>query len=136
MVGTRASLARQGTLYLIFGLCQIGLDWAVFVAASALGLPTVPANLLGRVSGACFGFFINGKVTFASSATAIGAHQALRFAILWGSTSLLSTVAMVVIEANAGLSLAWLGKPVVDLFLSGLSFLASRHWVYKKKSPN
>lgn len=42
------SLLRQGSRYLVVGLIQLVLDWAVFVAATALGMPAAPGNLLGR----------------------------------------------------------------------------------------
>ena len=43
------SLFRQGSQYIAIGLLQLLLDWLVFVAATAVGLPAAPGNLLGRV---------------------------------------------------------------------------------------
>ena len=125
-------IARESAFYLLFGLVQIGIDWAVFVVATHAGLAVTAANLLGRVSGACFGFWINGRITFSGRDNALGGKQALRFALLWALTSTLSTLAMVALDRVFGLGIAWLGKPVVDLGLSALSFFLSRHWVYRR----
>ncbi len=45
---TLMTLLRQGGRYIAAGLMQLLLDWLVFVAATAAGLPPVPGNLLGR----------------------------------------------------------------------------------------
>ena len=60
------SLIRQGSRFILIGLVQLGVDWAVFVGATALGVPTVPANVLGRVCGMLLGFWLNGRYTFAA----------------------------------------------------------------------
>lgn len=125
-------IARESAFYLLFGLIQIGIDWAVFVMVSHAGIAVTAANLLGRVSGACFGFWINGRVTFSGRGSVVGGKQAVRFALLWALTSTLSTAAMVLLDRGFGLGIAWLGKPVVDLALSALSFFISRHWVYRR----
>ena len=125
------TIARQSLLYFIFGLVQIGIGWAVFVACTALGSGVLVANLTGRVCGAMFGFWINGKVTFSSSTTSVGPKQFLRFSLLWLATAGISTAAMYVVDENIGLKIAWLAKPFVDLSLSAVSFLVSRYWIYK-----
>ena len=78
------SLIRQGGSYVLVGLLQLLLDWAVFVATTALGLPAAPANLLARVSGALLGFWLNGRVTFARDGAArLGWGRFVRFALVW-----------------------------------------------------
>src|SRR5690606_8590592 len=62
---TPMQLLRQGSQYFAIGILQLLVDWALFVAATALGLHAVPANLLGRISGAALGFWLNGRYTFA-----------------------------------------------------------------------
>jgi Predicted membrane protein len=77
-------LFRQGSQFLIIGLLQLALDWAVFVVATALGMPPVPGNVLARSAGALLGFWLNGRYTFASAG-----HQRLgwkrfgRFLAIW-----------------------------------------------------
>ncbi len=52
------TLLRQGTHYVLVGLLQLLLDWAVFVAATALGMPVAGGNIVGRVAGALLGFWL------------------------------------------------------------------------------
>jgi hypothetical protein len=51
--------------------------------------------------------------------------------LLWCATTVLSTGAVSLIDADFGLRDAWLAKPVVDGLLAIGSFLASRHWIYR-----
>ncbi len=43
--------SRQLMLFVMVGLVQVLLDWAVFSALFSLGVPLTPANALGRVWG-------------------------------------------------------------------------------------
>lgn len=63
---SRHVLLRQGGSFLIIGALQLLVDWALFVALTALGVAAAPANLASRVGGALLGFWLNGRVTFAS----------------------------------------------------------------------
>lgn len=123
---------REAIRFGMVGLAQLVLDWAVFVATSWFGLPVAWANLAGRLSGACLGYVANAHYTFAERRQrALDRATLLRFATVWVSTTVLSTVAVAAVERQAGLEAAWLVKPLVDAALVGLSFLASRHWVYR-----
>lgn len=126
------SLARQGRYYLAIGLLQYVVDWGVMVALSHVGLPVEVANVAGRVSGATLGFWLNGRFTFANDDTTVGTRQLQRFVLLWLCMTAISTWAIGTIENVAGLQWAWLAKPVVEVALACLSFLASRHWVYRR----
>ena len=125
-------LLRQGGSYFIIGLLQLAVDWAVFVALSALGMAVEPANVLGRISGAVLGFWLNGRVTFAGAGTAVGRRQFLRFLLMWLATTAISTWGVAHVEASLGLKWAWLAKPAIDLTLSAAGFLLSRHWIYRR----
>jgi putative flippase GtrA len=125
------SLLRQGSHYIAIGLLQYVVDWGVMVALSHFGLPVEIANVAGRVSGAVLGFWLNGRITFANDQTTLGRQQLQRFVLLWMCTTALSTWAVGAVENAAGLQWAWLAKPAVELLLAGMSFLASRHWVYR-----
>ena len=126
------SLRRQGGHYLLIGLLQYVVDCGVMMALSHLGLPVMPSNVAGRVSGAVLGFWLNGRITFAGEDTTVGRRQLLRFVLLWLFTTTLSTWAIGAIDAAAGLRWAWLAKPAVEAVLAGMSFLVSRHWVYRR----
>ncbi|MCC7633674.1 GtrA family protein [Stenotrophomonas rhizophila] len=126
------SLIRQGSSYLVIGLVQLGVDWAVFVAASALGMPVAPANLLGRVCGMLLGFWLNGRHTFAQAGQRrLGWKRFARFLGLWAVLTLVSTLALDAAAHQLGLRYAWLAKPLVEGSLAAVSFLLMRRFVYR-----
>src|SRR3546814_579186 len=126
------SLTRQGRHYLIIGIVQWLLDWAVMVALSYWGLPVRPANVAGRVCGAMLGFWLNGRITFAGDHTEVGHRQFFRFLLMWLLTTAISTWSIGAIDDAVGLKWTWLAKPGVEIVLGGLGFLLSRHWVYRR----
>ena len=126
------SLFRQGSQYIAIGLLQLLLDWLVFVAATAVGLPAAPGNLLGRVIGALLGFWLNGRYPFARDGEQ--RHDRWRFArffALWLLMTALSTWLVASVAQQLGLQLAWLAKPVVEGVLATLNFFLLRHVVYR-----
>jgi putative flippase GtrA len=125
------SLRRHARHYLLIGIAQWLLDWAVMVGLSHLGLKIEPANIVGRISGAMLGYWLNGKITFAGDDTAVGRRQMARFGVMWIGTTIASTWAMGHIDDVFGLQWAWLAKPAVELALGVIGFFLSRHWVYK-----
>ncbi len=126
------SLARQGMYFILVGLLQVLVDWAVFVGLTSLGVPAVPANLGGRVSGACLGFWLNGRITFADAGQPrLGGSRLARFLVAWVVLTALSTTAMAWIADGHGLGWAWLAKPLVEATLALTSFMLARHWIYR-----
>lgn len=126
------SLLRQGRFFLLVGVLQLLLDWAVFVALSALGMPAAPANLIGRISGACLGFWLNGRLTFAVEGEArLGPHRFARFAAVWIGLTIVSTIGVTWLAAQFGLAWSWAAKPAIEGVLAVVSFLVSRHWIYR-----
>ena len=126
------SIARQGVRFLAVGCCLIVLDWAVFVALTALGVMPVPANIAGRMIGALAGFWANGKITFSvPGSPRLGRRRFARYLVLWTTLTLLSTVLVTLLAEHLSLEVAWLAKPVVEAGLAVLSFIVSRHWVYR-----
>jgi putative flippase GtrA len=125
-------LIRQGTGFLVVGLVQLAIDWALFVILTAAGMAVVPANLLARVSAACLGFWLNGRYTFAEHGRArLGRQRFARFALAWIALTAASTLGMEAVARLLGLHWAWLAKPVVDGGLAVLSFVLLRQWVYR-----
>ncbi len=125
--------ARQVVSYGAVGVIQIVLDWLTFVALTALGLPAMPANVMGRVFGACAGFWLNGKWTFSSGSTsALSRKSVIRFAIAWLVTTALSTMIVSLVDNSHGLHWAWIIKPVADAFLAALGFTISKFWIYRQ----
>jgi Predicted membrane protein len=125
-------LFRQGSQFLIIGLLQLALDWAVFVVATALGMPPVPGNVLARSAGALLGFWLNGRYTFASAWSPAAGLETLRALPRdLGAGHRLSTWLVAMVAAALGLQLAWLAKPLVEGALAVLSFFLLRHVVYR-----
>jgi putative flippase GtrA len=124
---------RQLTLYVVIGGVQLLADWLCFVALTWAGMDVVPANLLGRVFGACLGFWLNGSHTFASTPgrSVLGRKQALRFFIGWMLTTALSTGAVWLTDYLAGLRWAQGGKLCIDGALALLGFLLSKYWIFR-----
>lgn len=126
------SLLRQGRHYLIVGIIQLLLDWAVFVATTALGMPVAPANLLARIAGAALGFWLNGRWTFAADGKPrLGWRRLLRFIVVWLALTAVSTWLVTHASHQLGLHWAWLAKPLVEGALALLAFFLWRHVVYR-----
>ena len=126
------TLLRQGGSYLVIGLLQLLLDGAVFIAVTALGMPVLPGNLVGRACGMLLGFWLNGRYTFASGGTQrLGWARFSRFIVLWAVLTALSTALVVAADHALGLQYAWLAKPVVEAGLALLSFVLMRWLVYR-----
>lgn len=126
------SIARQSVRFLAVGCGLILVDWFVFVALSALGLSVTWSNIVGRVAGAVVGFWANGSITFGRPGEPrFGGWRFARFALLWVTLTLLSTVLVAALAEHLSLQFSWLAKPVVEACLAVVSFFASRHWVYR-----
>ena len=125
-------IVRQGLTFLAVGGLLIAIDWGVFVALSALGVSSVPANICGRMVGALLGFFLNGSFTFRGDQGArLGRHRFARFATAWVVLTTLSTVLVAGTAAWFGLHWAWAAKPVVEALMAVASFMISRQWVFQ-----
>lgn len=126
------SLFRQGSQYMVIGLLQLLLDWTVFVIATAAGLPAAPGNVLGRVSGALLGFWLNGRYTFAQNGIqSLGWRRFCCFLAVWLPMTMLSTWAVSWAAQSLGIQLAWLAKPIVEGCLALVSFLLLRQLVFR-----
>jgi len=125
-------LARQGLGYGVVGVLALILDWGCFVLLTWSGMDALPANLLGRVAGAAIAYLLNGMFTFRSEqGSRLGWNRFVRFSAVWILLTATSALAMQAIVDGAGLQWAWLAKPVVELALAAISFVAYRYWIYK-----
>lgn len=125
-------LLRQGGHYIAFGVLQLVLDWMLFVALTATGVPAAPANLAGRTCGAMLGFWLNGRYTFAEGPERrLGWRRFGRFWLLWLVMTALSTLLVAAVESRLGLRQAWLAKPVVEAGLAVANFFLMRRVVYR-----
>jgi len=104
----------------------------VFIGLSALGLPVIPANVVGRVAGATLGFWLNGRYTFADQGRPRLSGQHLRrFVIAWSLLTALSSALLYLVEARSNLHMAWLAKPLVEALNAAIGFVVWRQWVYR-----
>ncbi len=126
------TLARQGLSFVAVGSGLIVADWLTFVLLTALGVGPAGANLAGRVLGAGLGFVANGWLTFGEAGRPrIGYRRFVRYALLWLVLTAVSTGLVTASVGHVGLRFAWLAKPVIEAALALVSFVISRHWVYR-----
>jgi putative flippase GtrA len=129
---TPRPLWQQGLGYGLVGGAQLALDWLVFFLLTSVGLAVVPANVAGRIAGAATGFWLNGTLTFRHGGRArLGWKRLGRFVVAWSVFTVLGTLAVALVDREAGLHVAWIAKPAIDVVLAGLGFLASRYWIYR-----
>ena len=125
-------LSRQLALFIMVGLVLVVVDWAVFSLFFYLGMPLTAANVLGRAGGACLGFYLNGRITFAEAGEArLGRDRLFRFVLVWVAWTILGTILMHYSRTLFGAHAPYLAKPVIEAFLAGLGFLSSRFFVYR-----
>jgi putative flippase GtrA len=125
-------LLRQGAGYGLVGVLALCVDWGVFVAATKLGVATIPANLGARLVGACVAYVLNGMFTFRDADGArLGWRRFARYAVTWCVMTTISSIAMQETAQRVGLEAAWLVKPAVEVVLAGIVFLVYRHWIYR-----
>lgn len=128
------SALSESCRFVAVGIVQVLVDSGIYIALTSLGLPTPPANFCGRVSGAVFGFWLNGKITFARHQQPLLGARFARYAVLWVAMTIISTTLLTIIARDIGLVHAWWSKPLVEGMLGIVSFLVSRYWVYRKFS--
>jgi len=126
------TLRRHALSYAAIGLLQWLVEYGLMLALFEWVMPVEPANVIGRLAGACLGFWLNGKWTFAGDDTTVGRRALFRFVLMWIALTLLNTWMVGVIDDEFGKRMAQLLKPGADVITGGIGFLLSRHWVYKK----
>ena len=125
-------LARQLIVFGLVGATQVLLDWTVFVALTHAGVPVAPANVVGRICGACLGFWLNGRYTFAAQGRPrLDREHLLRFIVAWVALTALSTVLVALVATRFDLQAAWLAKPAVEAAMAAVGFVVWRQWVFR-----
>ena len=126
---------RQPLLFGLVGGLQYLVDGALFALLISAGIGTSPANVTSRACAAGLGFVLNRYLTFGQREETVGrlARSLLRFALLWVSLTLLSTLAVLGLEQlwGAGTGQRIAAKLVVEAVLAVASFLLSRYWVFR-----
>jgi putative flippase GtrA len=126
-------LWRQVITFGLVGGAQILFDSLLFVVLTFLGLSVPLGNLIGRVGGACLGYWLNGRYTFAQADgdSALSRKALVRFVISWGATSLVSTALVTALASSKTLEFAWIAKPAMDSLLAVAGFIILKKWVYR-----
>jgi putative flippase GtrA len=132
MSGFPSKLTRQALFFLAIGLAQLALDTALYIGLTAAGATVVIGNIAGRIAGACLGFWLNGRYTFAEDGRArLQRRHLLRFVVAWSALTLMSTWLLAAVAGWAGLQGSWLAKPVVEAMMAAIGFVVWRQWVYR-----
>ncbi len=127
-------LPRQLARFTGIGLLQWGIDSAVMVGLSHAGMAVAAAVVIGRISGAAAGYLLNGRYTFANTAgSTLGRQSLKRFVLFWLATTALSAWLLDLLAAQAGVGMAWLAKPAVDVTMAVAGFIAARQWIYRNR---
>ena len=126
------TLPRQVLLFVLVGLAQLALDSATYIALTALGAGVPAGNVVGRIAGACLGFWLNGRFTFtADGRPMLARRHLLRFVLAWTALTVVSTLALAHVADVGGLHWSWLAKPLVEAVLAGVGFFVWRNCVYR-----
>ena len=125
-------LARQLLVFGLVGAAQVLLDWAVFVGLTHAGMILALANFIGRLCGACLGFCLNGRYTFAADGRPRLDREHLgRFVIAWMLLTAASTLLLTAVAGRFDLRAAWLAKPAVEAGMALIGFVVWRQWVFR-----
>jgi putative flippase GtrA len=122
----------DGVRFMLVGTIQVVVDSATYIVLTKLGIATPPANMCGRCMGALFGFWLNGRVTFARNDKPHLRLRIARYLVLWVVMTTISTTVLVTIAHHGGLARTWWYKPLIEIVLGVSSFLLSRYWVYRR----
>lgn len=116
-------------VYLLVGGIQWLIDLLVFTLSWPL-LGVAGGQALARFSGAVAGFYLNRNHTFeATGSPKQTARQALRFVAVWVTNWGVSTLLVLWLLQNSGLSEVS-AKVCVDLFVVPGSFILLKKWVF------
>lgn len=133
-------IARQLLLFFVFGCTQFAVDTLLLVLLAQSHVPVALANPLSRACAAVLGLLLNFTITFGrGTPRAIDAPTVLRYATVWVSITLLSTVLVALLyrlRPDGIAAASWLAtvKIGVEGVLFLVSFLLARTWIYRTPS--
>ncbi len=123
---------------MVIGGLQFVLDnflYGLFV--TELGFPLI-GNVASRLMAALVGYLLNASLTFKKEQEGQLHRKFFRYVCLWVVMTAISTgglaIAGVVIGGNKHSFSYVLTKIILELFLSALSFLAMKFWVFRAKN--
>jgi putative flippase GtrA len=108
----------QKVRFLLVGGINTAIDFGLLFTLRALGLPTIPANIISTSAAFCFSFFANKKYTFQTKNTNIQREIILFVVVtlfaLWGiQTVAIATVAPLLSTFIPSMDIALLGAKLI-----------------------
>jgi len=91
----------------------------------------VTANVSAKLSAGTFAFLSHKYFTFRRPDNTSFMAEAVRYAVLLGVSTVLSSGLLVAVSS---LLPVWLSKPIVDIVTVGMTFLVTRHVVFRKRA--
>jgi putative flippase GtrA len=118
---------RQPASFLIVGVANTLIGYSIILGALALGLDTVPANILGYAAGVLAGFMMNSGWTFSFNGPVVPAlaRYLLAFIAAW-SLNIAIVLSLEAVAVSPYLAHA-AGVPVYTVAF----YLLSRHFVFR-----
>lgn len=92
-----AKTDSQKIRFMLVGGANTVIDFGLLFLLRALGLPTIPANVISTTSAFCFSFFANKKYTFKTTATNIKREIILFIAVTLFGLWVLQTIVIAVV---------------------------------------
>jgi putative flippase GtrA len=127
---------RQPLFFLAVGGIQYVIDAGLYAVLISNGVTTLPANITSRASAAAIGFLLNRYVTFGQRNESLKRFSSslLRFLLLWGAMTLISSLAVLWLQAIWGddNTRRIIAKLMVEALLAVASYLVSRFWVFRR----
>jgi putative flippase GtrA len=127
---------KQGALhqlvrYGIVGGIVYAADFGAFALLMWL-MPDayLPANIVGKTTGACVGFLLHKKFSFSWDQKDSSKRQAAAYLLLFGTNLAASSLLMWFLVDYAKAN-AFIAKLFVDGIVIAASFVANRLWVYR-----
>jgi len=127
---------RQLALFVLTGLIQAALDTLLFGVLLSFGVPTAGSNVASRICAALFGFMFNRYVTFGQRADTLRRFggSLTRYIVLFATLTFISTTSILLLERSFGSAFddRIVYKIGVEAVLAFVSFVISKHWVYRR----
>lgn len=122
-------MIRVFSRYVAVQLVAYAIDMGGFLLLVALQVAPLPANVVAKIVAGGFAFLVHRGFTFCVAGTDRSAHQLLRYALLLAINVPVATTLL-------ALLLPWLQPPALAKFVAdaacvALSFLATRHLVFR-----
>lgn len=114
--------------FIVVGSLNTGFSYLVYAIGLWFGLGFALANFFAMVLGTVFSFLTQGRLVF----NKLEGRRLPRFVLLWGGLWILnvSVIAALLpwVDNNA-----YLAGAIALVFVTAISFLAQRHWVFAER---